>query len=492
MKTAFSQLRATDLKIKGANFDREASELVAYYDDSARQITIATLEKLGMGIYDPGVMSHPPDLSLLRWIVQKLSVAYLRPPSRWLAEDSIRLPEDAIETITMRNVLERSEYDGAWQSIDETRALLRQAIVRIYAIDSVKRCALRVFGPQQVFRDPSDEVPSLIDRDKQFALRLSSNRFEHWTREGEIWRCQWVDGDGAVLDEQPFDGGVSPYAQLPVAIVYDSHVSGSAWLPLRTNRLGILKGLSAIAAELLQLIRLQGHGQRVFSGVLPNEMPRERGPETDIVLTDPQAKGEILNPAPQIDSALLVAKQWLQWLMASEELPLDALQESKTILTGAALKVSQAGLIDRRERLSQVAKRAEPDLYARFRTVHNTHAKAWGVESLDDKSILEVQLAPLSFPASEIDVLEVGSRKIALGLASRVDLLCEIENVSRADAIKRLEQIDDDLETFPPPTRQTPEDLSGAGPRTRTAPDEVLDETSSASVIDAVAKQTQH
>lgn len=490
MDPSFSKLRDVSIQWKGADFDRDASELTAYVEDNARALTLQVLEALGMGVTD-GTMAHPPDLGIMRWLVQQLAVGYLKPPTRWLVDEGVRLPEDSREHTVLTETLARSQYDGAWQAVDEARALARQCVVRVYPLDKVKRCSVRVFAPQHVMREPSDEVPALMDYDAQFALRLSGNRFEWWTQTSDGWRCEWVDANGARTAKQPYPetDGVAPYGELPVVMIHDAYADGTAWLPLRTHRLGVLKSLSAISAELLQLVRLQGHSQRWFSGVVTNELSKERGPGVDLVFQNPDAAAGILNPQPQISASLDVARQWLKWLLASEELPLDALNDTKTILTGSALKVSRAGLIDRRERLAQVARVAEPDLYRRFRSVHNLHCSGWGVEPLDETSDLEVQLAPLSFPSSDVDVLEVGSRKIALGLASRIDVLCELENISRADAIKRLEQVDRDLEDYPVRTEPSVEDTMTAGPRTISAPDEVLDNPTKASVADAILEQ---
>lgn len=482
-----SALRAKDSEAKGTSYDDEAAQLCAYAEDSARSITLSTLRQLGMGP-SQSVMPYPPDISLLRWIVQRLSVAYLRPPSRWLSRDDVRLEEDSSEHKAMLKTLARSQYDGAWQSIDEMRALLRSSIVRLYAVDSVRRVELRVFGPHQVMRHPDSEVPHLIQQDRKFALKLSDNHFEVWTRDEDTWFAQWVDSKGYTLPEQPFgEDGICPYDRLPVALISDCHHAGRAYLPLRTHRLGALRALSAISAELLEMIRLQGHSQRYWAGVSPNELSRQRGMSTELAFSQPEAKGEVVNADPKIEASLSVAKQLLVWLLASEELPLDALSEGRTILTGAALRVSQAGLRERRERLAQVAASAEPDLYARFRAVHNAHAYAWGMDDLADAEI-EVELAPLSFPSGETEALEAVSRRIALGLSSRVDAMCELDNLSRTAAIARINQIDRDREDYPTPIDPSLDKTLEAGPRTASAPDAVLDQpgTEKASVLDAI------
>jgi hypothetical protein len=484
-----SALRAKDAAAKGGAYDDEAAQLCAYAEDTARSITLSTLRQLGMGP-SQSVMPYPPDISLMRWIVQRLSVAYLRPPSRWLSDDGERLLEESDEHQTMLSTLGRSQYDGAWQAIDEMRALLRSAVVRLYAVDSVGRVELRVFGPHQVHRWPDAEVPHLIQQDHEFALKLSEDHFEHWSRDGESWRARWVDSKGYMLPDQPFgDDGWCPYDRLPVSIISDCHHAGRAYLPLRTHRLGALRALSAISAELLEMIRLQGHSQKYWAGVSPNELARQRGMSTELAFQQPEAKGEVVNADPKIEPSLAVAKQLIVWLLASEELPLDALSEGRTILTGAALRVSQAGLRERRERLAQVAASAEPDLFARFRAVHNAHAYAWAADPLSPYD-LEVELAPLSFPSGETEALEAISRRIALGLSSRVDAMCELDNLSRASAIARIAQIDRDRVEYPTPIDPSIDKTLEAGPRTASAPDAVLDipGAEKASVLESISE----
>ena len=141
----------------------------------------------------------------------------------------------------MLRTLRRSQMDLVLKRGDRLRALTGQVALRYYPSGSRRSVTPRVFYPQHVIREPGAGAPDQIEEDRQFALKLSGDIWEHWQRIGEReWRMLLVDKTGVALDHQPLefgDDGISPYGdQLPVQLIYDELPAGRAWLAPRCSR----------------------------------------------------------------------------------------------------------------------------------------------------------------------------------------------------------------------------------------------------------------
>lgn len=482
-------LKDVDLQAKGTTFDSDCAALVSYYEDTARRLTVSSLAALGMGIRGH---LRPLEVSLVRWVVDQLAVAYTSAPTRWLVRsDGSDVGEDTPDQKVVTSVLSESMYDEVWREIDRMRALLRQCVVRAYPIDDLKRVELRVFGPHQIRRSPSASVGHTLDLDSEFALQLSEDLWEHWYRSGDAWACRWTRESGSEVAGSPYSGvDRVPYDYLPVQIIYDTHPCGRPYLTPRGHRLSAIEAINALSNELLAMIRTQGHSQRVFIGVDARDLPAERGPGVDLALDNPTSSAVDLSPSPKISESLEVLRHQIRMLLVSENLPIDALEVSPgSTPTGAALKQQLRGLFERRKTLSALAPMAERDLYRRFRSVHNAHASSWGVPSLPEYDI-RVELAPWDVPVDAREEVEVASREMAIGTASRVDVVGRMRNVPRHAAIALIEQIDDDIENYPTPVAVVAEQ---SGPRTSTVPDAVLDTpgATSDSVVNTLRNESE-
>ena len=121
--------------------------------------------------------------------------SYLRPPTRWLLSGSKRLSDGSSAHAVMIETLARSQYDGAWQSIDECALfdpLSSGSIRSTRSVDASPASLARI-----VMRQPSDAMPSFSIR-RSLAARLE--RKAHGVLDATVrsWRC-WLDAKGRKL-----------------------------------------------------------------------------------------------------------------------------------------------------------------------------------------------------------------------------------------------------------------------------------------------------
>lgn len=490
-----------DQQLKGADFDREVDVLWSLYRNTARDHMRKRLKELRLGIAnDP----NPPQVSVLRPIIDKLAVAYQAAPTRWLVgADGERLAEDDAKHEAQRRAYAASKMDLALRSMDQKRALAEQSVVRLYGTDRTQHVEPRVFLPCFVHREPDAAVGSSLDYDRRFALCIyAGNRsdkpedkvYEYWDRTSTgAWRMAVVNGSGAVIDSPYGLDGVS-FDELPAQIFYADAPDGAPWLMPQQSRITFAENVNALFAELVLLVKSQAHSQQVITGVDPNTVPKERGPDVTIAFSEPDANVIDTTPNPRIREALDVVQHAIRMGLVSEDLPTDLLNETQAVLTGAAARQKFRGLIERREKLAAMAGEDERQLWRRYVSVHNAYASSWGVESLPTDLDLEVELADLNLPDDASVVVEVASRDIALGLASRIDAVMRERKCNRAAAIRVVEQIDRDRKDYPTPIAPDAARAMEAGPRTASAPDAVLDangEDSNESVLDAIGGTAQ-
>ncbi|MCB9655151.1 MAG: hypothetical protein H6729_13595 [Deltaproteobacteria bacterium] len=476
-----NQLRAQSLKFKPAGMDQHVSMLRAYYSDCSAGLTLRRLEDLGMGVAGN---RRPLEVGLMRWVIDQLAVAYSTPPNRWLVNSNgKRLAESNGNVRAMKQTLATSRYDLAWRMADRMRTLCGQAVLRFFAVDERSSVQVRVFTPDAVHRIPSSGIGDTMDCDEAFALDLSSG-CEVWEREGAEWVCVWTDQNGRMLppNKQPFaaSGYVVPYERLPVQVVYDGLSNGEAWVPPKATRLAAVESVNVLLNEALVLVQKQAHASRFVTGARTDDVPAAAGPGVTTVLENVEARVFDLSPNPAIADVVSFARESIRTFLRSEGLPADSFEASARVLTGSALKAQMRELSERRRLASVLAKEDERQAWQRFVSVQSLHADAWGQTELADLD-LEVDLGAFDLPTDSREVIDVAARELALGVASKVDVVCRTRNVSREQALQILEQVKADDELFG--TSEVAPTLAQDGPKT--AMPDPLTETHD-SVIDAV------
>jgi len=450
------ELRRIDEDAKPAGATAEWVRLHAYYDDRSRAETIALLDKLGMGIKGD---DRPMELPLLRRHVARLATVYRSPASRWLALDGERLDDDDPTQTRLVGLLRRMRYDGGWRRVDRLRALFRQVVVRFYASDARRAPVLRVFEPYNVLRAPSTYDADLLDEDRAFAFRVASGgtevddeRWEIWNRTEDGWHVLLVTGRGDPLPEadQPFTefAHLCPYGQQPALLIYDEDPLGQSWLHPFQSRTSLQGVINAKANDLTALVRAQAHAEKYFEVEDPSDAPNVTGPGTAATVPIGTRIHTIQHNAAIRESEGAIRSVVKMWRL-SEGIPSADLDDSKTILTGAALRVQNGELHERREEQLELARADEPDAFRRLLSVYNTHAAAWGLVPLPDDAELEVELADVATPVEPLQDQAFWHREIGAGRASEIDWIQRRDGVSRHEAIQIWHRILADRSAYP-------------------------------------------
>lgn len=459
---AIAELQERDRQTKPLGADDEWTRSARYYNDQSRSLTRTLLQANGQGVPDD---ARPLEINLLRRLVEQLATIYDRPPTRWLTDASgERISEQDPRHLLMTRVLKDMRYDLALRTMDRWRAIYRQVAVRFYPSDALGRVVPRLFPPQCVLRDVSNEVPDSMDADKSFALLIRGGSgdakvYEHWFRRDGDWWFQQIDNEDNIYAPPQR----ATYPLLPVVLVYDDYPAGQAWLSPHATRTSFLEKANLIANDLIELVRSQAHDQKVVTTNNTEDVPDEHGPGKVWALPR-DATAAVLSSNPKIEASTEVLMAVLSLMLYSESLPLSMFNRDRTINTGAALKAEQAPLMARRSLQIPLAEADEADLYRRLRGVHNAHSRyatevggRWGAAPLDEETELNAEVAPVEIPTETADQLNAGGRSLALGVASTIDLIMEMRSVPRTSAIAIYERVARDRELYPTPV--APESL---------------------------------
>lgn len=454
-RVPIDRLREIDTATKPPGSNIEWAELSMLYADQNRAQTQEMLARLGLGLEDN---DRPLDFaSLVRQATHRSATVYNRAPSRWLVgPDGERISEEDPRHVAMTAALKKASYDLAWRKADRLRCLHEQVILRFYPSDHRRSVVVRIFEPHRVLREPDPACGDLMDHDASFAIELAGGVWEYWYRHpvDGAWCMVWCGKSGELHPRQPFrpeEDFRSPFEILPALQVYADFPGGAPWIPPRQGRQGWTQGIAALANDTLALAALQTHSQWVYKRENPeNRLPDKIGPGTAITI-DNRESLEAIKPSPAIGESQQVVKALLSMFAISEHLPANEFDPARPMLTGAALRVLLQPLIDRREDQVPMVPQDEATAWERFRAVHNLYAARWGRPELDPVAGIEVEVPDLEVPISPTDASNIAARRLALGLASSIDLIKEDVGCDRPDAIRRYQRVAEDMVRYPPP-----------------------------------------
>ena len=489
----------------GPQFDQRAIQLCEIYEDRAEALTLAHMRDLGVGEDQP----HPLTVSILRRVVDALSVLYSAPPTRRLVDAQGReAPDASPEAQALTHAIERAQYDVHWQMVDAARTLYRQAVVAFVASDARQCAQLRVFEPFNVFRQPSAHAADQIDQDQAVALQIRASAsptdragdlYQLWAHDdGGAWRSWIVNGDGHQHGDQPWGAdGLTPYGdQLPLLQIYDAPPMGQAYLPLGTARVSYALNINALVGDIAYIIRQESHTTPVVSTDDRRGVPSRVGPGRVWIMPD-GSNVQMLTTNPKIEAMSGALDQLLRLFCVGEQLPPDTFRADVQIHSGVALKVKERALEARRKRLAPMAIEDERAAYRKLRAVHNAHAGAWGAAPLSEAHDLALTLGSSYQPVDPGELQQIAFADLAIGAASVIDYLQERYGLTRAQALRRFERVQLDRSSYPVAEQQNPgamviEQLPGVSAEKTTGafnPD--LDTaTEGASVIDAASRRT--
>ena len=472
---AITTLRSWDIKHKPDDFDVEMMLAEVYYEDSSRKPTQDSLQRLGMGVKDN---PRPIQIALMRRIIDRLATVYDRPATRWLVGgQGKRLSEESKDHKIMLAVQKRARYNLTWRKIDRLLALYRNLVVRVYASDAIGSVRISLFPPHRVMRKYAPHAADLMEEDSTFALQIDSapgqERWEFWEKVEDGWFVTYRDSGKREMLGSPFEetGGICPYDELPVYQLYDDFSGGAAWLPPRMSRTAWVESLNLEANDLLALVRNEAHTETILRTRNTDNVPTKTGANVLHVM-DREDSMEKLSNNPKIDACINVVDQFLMMASLSEDLPTTEFDRSKAIVTGAALRVASQALLARREGRLMLAQDDEVQLWRKVRAVHNLHTQsAQGTELADKWDLgllgpydISVDFAPVNIPVDSAELHEGLARSIALGTKSLVDAVQEESNITREEAIKKIERVKVDNEKYTPRLMQDPTSFE-RGPR---------------------------
>ena len=230
--------------------------------------------------------------------------------------------------------------------------------------------------------------------------------------------------------------------------IYDEISMGQAWLPPRSTRIAWSQALNAIVNDLWRLVVDQAHSQTVVATDQPESVPRTSGPGTAWTLPE-GATASVLTNNPKIAEVGNLFQE-LQGVWAQlEELPKNTFDKQRQILTGAALRVSEKSLNQRRKAQVPLAVEDERMAFEGFRSVHNVHAAEWGRPLLPADVDLEVEVGEIHQPVDSRELQDSAFRDIEAGAGSVIDYIQARDSVPRHIAIKTWEKAQEDNELYP-------------------------------------------
>jgi len=466
--TTISELKRIDENAKPAGADKEWKLAHEFFDDRSRSTTMSINESLGVGIGDN---PYPIEVAIFRRVITRLSAVYRAPASRWLLNDAGGRMDDADPAQRALTALfRRARYDVTWRKIDRLRTLFRQVVVRWYPSNGRKCPVARVFAPYNIIRRPSSSEGDILESDHEFALLigLEPETWEHWQRDplSGAWAMSIVTAAEGMEESrvESFEesGGVSPYGLLPAALIYDEDPLGQAYLPPRASRTAMQIAINAKSNDLWSLIRGQAHDSIYWSTDDPEELPTETG--TGIVAAVPKdAKLIQHSPSPAIKESEAVLRTAIKLWLVSEGIPSADLDDSKTILTGAALRVQERELREKREEQVDLAYTDELVAWEIVRAINDTHAAEWNVRAFGASAGIELELADVEGVTEPKIEQAFWHAEIAAGHASAIDWIRRRDNVPRHEAIKVWARTQVDLANFPTLSTEPPESPGRVG-----------------------------
>lgn len=455
-------------------FAEDAARLFAIYEGQGRKYYAEHQRKVQLGDKNNPRSTAP---NLCRRLVNQISVCYRSPPTRMLFDSDETLLQDDDPRVRALSSRRRGVYklmglDTAMQRADELRSLLRQSVIVYCENQERKRVTARVHTPQCLFRAPNPNSADSIDCDYAFAILLRDGSkpetqvYEVWNKIGESqWRVtiQCGTGDPARGYVQPYAeyGGVVPFAELPVQILYDEDPVGHAWLPQDQSRLDTLLNTGVMLSDMQYLVALECFTIKAAFGVDPYKPPTEVGPNK--ILNFPKGSDfKILSHNPQLEKASAVLQECLSMLALSEGLAPNAFARERQELTGAALRAADRILEYRRTKQVGLAVDFEAEAYRKIAAIHNEYAAEWGRPRLDETLDLLAVFPEPSIPSDAQQSQDVRFKDLQAGLMSPYEYLQAQRGISRDDAISIAEQIKADREDFGfSETLQAPGALAG-------------------------------
>lgn len=421
----------------------EVEKQTLLWSGRGRHLVRDYLERLGMGIdRDP----YPLQVGLLRYVVEQLAVAYRSPPTRYLRRNGVRVGDgDTAQTIAWETY-ERSQVDAMLRAVDLRRTLWRTCFVRLYASQVGQRVRLAIYPPTAVHREPDVGEPDELRADKRIAIERSDGSAELLEPLGDgRWQVTIYDARG-----QPEEGQVEVYDELPLVPFFDGLPEAPYLHPFEWRTEYVLKlALSAneVGAAVMYDVHPRGslEKQPTPNGGPPlsSKPPMDVGP-SQLAILDPGESLKFHQLQPQIAAISSATKETIELWFRAESLPTDSFRQSQTV-SALGLQTLSQPLRERRESLLPFVVESERRLFAAFRALHNAYAEAWGRPWIDDSAEVDVVVGDIDVPVEPAAQTQQLASDMSLRLLSPIEAMMTRWGISRAEAIRRRMQVDEDF-----------------------------------------------
>lgn len=426
---------------------REVDDQTSFYNGEARSIIKAYLDKLKVRLPED---DFPLQGGLLDYVIGQVSVVYRTPPTRFLRRQGRRVGDNDFAQMILWDLYDLSEIDAEMKHLDLMRSLWRTAFVVLYPSEE-GRVILRTYPPTQVYRDPNLGEPDNLNLDKRIMIERSDETYEIYTPTGDgKWQMQICDENGI-----PTEDTVWTYDVLPIVAFYDGKPT-SPYLSPYQWRSEYMRKIAQAYSELFLSVYYDVHPRATLEttgGTNFDEAGNARIPNltlgpNKVAVLDKDQRLVIHQVSPKImeigNAVNFIREEWFR----AESLPPDQFRQSQSV-SALGLRVLSQPLQEKREKMIPFTKTAERRLFNAYRALHNQYAPQWGQPWIDDSANIEIVIGDVDVPTDPTNLANQIATDLNLGLISRVDAMMLRHNISRKEAIAKLEQVQQDATDYP-------------------------------------------
>lgn len=318
---------------------------------------------------------QPVVVNVFQHVVDQTAAVYRAAPRRELQVGGVR-NDDA--TKAMSAAYAEAMADSKMRRVEQIAAACGLAFVRVGWDEYDGRLELTPFWPDSVDLVLHPDHPTRIDRAYALIAQLSptdgvadrDKRFEVWTRSDAGW-TRTVETEQTGLSLAPPPGEL--HARLPWIAVPFQPANSSLFEQPPADDVAVQDALNALYTDLLFTIEMQAFTQLTYSGAEPPG-PIVAGPGTCLMAGEGGSFGTVAY-SPQIDAVKNTADDLVSRLLVLRGVSPSSARVDATYLSGVALKVENAPMLEARQARVPVCRDVEQrHLWPVCRDVYNANS----------------------------------------------------------------------------------------------------------------------
>lgn len=442
-----TDIKSTSSKYFSESARREVNEQTSFYNGEARTLISAYLDKLKTRLPED---NFPLQGGLLDYVVGQVSVMYRTPPTRFLRRNNVRLGDSDFAQRVLWDLYDESEIDAELKHLDLMRSLWRTVFLILFPSEEGK-VAVRTYPPTHVYRDPNPGEPDNMNADKRILVERNEEEYELYLPLGDgRWEMQLVNQFGTPKSDTKWIFDI-----LPIIPFYDGKAT-SPYLSPYQWRSEYLRKIAQAYSELFLAVYYDVHpvktlettGTSNFDQSGKPILPQFEQAPNKITVLDKDQKLVLNQVNPKIDAIISAVEFIRQEWFRAESLPPDEFKRSNST-SALGLRVLSQPLQEKREKMIPFTKTSERRLFNAYRALHNQYHQQWNRPWIDDSAFIEIVIGDVDVPTDPTQLQQTISIDLSLGLISRVDAIMLRHNISRSEAISKLEQISKDAKDYP-------------------------------------------